>query len=238
MEYYLGYMICGVLIFVAFIVSLFVQNKVHSTYNKFKNRASSIDLTGAELAEKLSNENGLFLPIQVCSGKLSDHYNPKDKSINISRENYNSKSLSAQAIVAHEFGHALQHAENYGAFKVRQMVVRISNLVSGLLMPMIIVGLILELVFFMFAGRIVIYIICGVYGLSVIAGLVTLPVEFNASSRAKKLLVELGATSEEEQRATSELLNAAAMTYVASLFVSLAYFLRILFLLLASSRRD
>ena len=194
-------------------------------------------MTQAELAEKLAETNGLFIPIKMCRGKLSDHYNPKDKSINISEENYNSTSVSAHAIVAHEFGHAMQHAQNYGAFKVRQTVVKISNFMSGLLFPMIIIGLILELVFFATAGRVIIYVMCGVYGVSVLAGLVTLPVEFNASNRAKKMLQSLGMTGDDEVNATAELLNSAALTYVASLFVTLAYFMRILFLLLAS-RRD
>ncbi len=237
MEYYIGYCICGVFILVAFFASLVVQNRVNKTYEAYKEEPSSIDLTGAELARRLASENGVNVTIKMCKGKLSDHYNPKDRSINISEENYHSKSLSAQSIVAHEFGHALQHARNYGAYKVRQTVVKISNFVSGLLVPMIIVGLILELVFFSTAGNIIIYVMCGVYGLSVLVGLVTLPVEYDASARAKKLLFAMGNTSEEEQNATANLLNSAALTYVASLCVSLAYFLRLVFLLLAS-RRD
>lgn len=237
MDYYLGYIICGVVILIAFLVSLVVQSKVTKTYDAFKEEPSSLDLTGAELARRLATENGLNLTIKCCKGKLTDHYNPKEKSINISEGNFNSKSISAQSIVAHEFGHALQHAQNYGVFKLRQAVVKVSNFVSGLLFPIIIIGLILELVYFATAGRIIIYIMCGVYGLSVLAGLVTLPVEYNASSRAKKLLFKMGLTSEEEQNATAQLLNSAALTYVASLFVTLAYFLRIVFLLLAS-RRD
>lgn len=237
MDYYLEYLICGIVILFAFFVSLFVQNKVNKTYDNYRDQTSSIDLTGAQLAQKLAEENGLNLSIKMCRGKLSDHYNPKDNSINISEENYNSKSISTQAIVAHEFGHALQHAQKYTAFNIRQAVVKISNFVSGMLFPLIIVGLILELVFLASAGRVIIYVMCGVYGLAVLAGLVTLPVEYNASSRAKKLLFKMGAQSELEQTATAELLNSAALTYVASLFVTLAYFFRILFLLL-SIRRD
>lgn len=237
MDYYLGYCICGVAILLAFIASLIVQNRVTKTYDAYKEEPSSIDLTGAQLAQKLATENRINISIKMCKGKLSDHYNPKDRSINISEENYYSKSLSAQSIVAHEFGHAMQHAENYGAYKVRQTVVKVSNFISGMLIPIIIIGLILELVFFSTAGNLIIYIMCGLYGLSVLAGLVTLPVEYNASTRAKKLLFAMGNTSEEEQNATANLLNSAALTYVASLCVTLAYFLRIVFLLLAS-RRD
>lgn len=234
---YLGYYICGILIFVAFIISLVIQNRVNKTYEAYLDEPSSIDLTGAELARKLALDNGLDLKINKCKGKLTDHYNPKDKSINISEANYNSKSISAHAIVAHEFGHALQHAQKYGAFNLRQTVVKISNFVSGMLVPIIIIGLIIELVYFSTAGSVIIYVMVGIYSLSVIAGLVTLPVEFNASSRAKEILFASGSTSDEEKMATSKLLNAAALTYVASLFVSLVYFLRLIFLLLAS-RRD
>ncbi len=237
MEFYTGYLVCGIVILFAFIVSMIVQNKVQSTYSKFINQPSSIDLTGAQLVEKMSREYNVDVSVSMCNGKLSDHYNPKNKSINISKENYYSKSISAHAIVAHEFGHALQHAKQYQAYNVRQAVVKVSNFVSGLLMPMIIIGLILELVFFASAGRVIVYVMCGIYALAVLAGLVTLPVEFNASKRAKKILYDMGAASEGEQNATAELLNSAAMTYVASLFVTLAYFMRILFLLLAS-RRD
>ena len=237
MDLYIGYWVCGIFILIAFIASMIVQNKVNKTYEIYSDELSSIDLTGAELARKLAVDNGLDIAVNMCKGKLSDHYNPKDKSINISEANYNSKSISAHAIVAHEFGHALQHAEKYGAFKLRQTVVKISNFVSGMLLPIIIVGLILELVFMATAGRVIIYVMCGVYGLAVIAGLVTLPVEYNASSRAKKILLEMGSVTEQEQSATEELLNSAALTYVASLFVTLAYFARILILLLGT-RRD
>ena len=237
MEYYIGYIACGIAILVFFFISLFVQAKVNSNYNKYKEVPSSLDCTGAELVERLSSHTGVAVNVYSCHGKLSDHYNPKNKSINISEENFHSKSIASHAIVAHEFGHALQHAKNYGAYNVRQAVVKVSNFVSGMLFPIIIVGLILELIFFFTAGRILIYVMCGVYGISVIAGLVTLPVEFNASTRAKKLLIELGSDSDSEKKATKEMLNSAALTYVASLFVTLAYFLRFLFIILGS-RRD
>lgn len=237
MEYYLGYLICGVAILFLFIVSLLVQAKVNGNYNRYKEVSSSLDCTGRELVEKLSSLTGIAVNVRSCHGKLSDHYNPKDRSINISEENYNSNSIASHAIIAHEFGHALQHEKRYGAYNVRQAVVKLSNFVSGMLFPILIVGLILELIFFFTAGRIIIYVVCGVYGLSVLAGLVTLPVEFNASSRAKKMLVSLGAVGQEEREATSKMLNSAALTYVASLFVTIAYFLRFLFLILAS-RRD
>ena len=233
MEDFIGYIICGIAIFVAVIIALIAQTKVHSTFFKYKNSASSIDLTGRELVEKLAANNGLGISINMCQGSLTDHYDPRDKSINISEANYDSKSIASQAIVAHEFGHALQDAEDYFPFKVRQTVVKLSNLISKLLIPMIIIGLVLELLLFtgMGVGNIIIYVYVGIYSLSVIVNLVTLPVEFNASSRAKKLLVEMGCNSDREIYATDKLLNSAAMTYVASLLVSVTYLIRLIFLL-------
>ena len=161
-------------------------------------------------------------------------YNPKDKSLNISEANYHGTSVSAHAIVAHEFGHAMQDAKNYAPLKIRQFVIKTSNFVSKLLMPLLILGILLQIFLFSsIAGSLVIYISVALYGVSVIASLVTLPVEYNASSRAKKILIGMGSVSEDEVKGTDAVLNAAALTYVASLLLSLAYFLRFLFLLLA-----
>lgn len=233
MDFYIGYIISGIIILIAIIVSLVMEVKVNSAYDKYRNVGSSLDLTGAELAEKMAQESGITIVVRKCNGKLTDHYNPKDKSLNISESNFNSKSISAQSVVAHEFGHALQDANGYAPLKIRQAVIKISNFVSGLLIPLLLIGVLLQLFWIAGAGSIIIYVSVGIYAISVIASLVTLPVEFNASSRAKKILYQMGCTSDEEVRGTDKVLNAAAMTYVASLFVSLAYFLRFLMLLLA-----
>ena len=233
MDFYIGYIISGIIILIAIIVSLVMEVKVNSAYDKYRNVGSSLDLTGAELAEKMAQESGINIVVRKCNGKLTDHYNPKDKSLNISESNFNSKSISAQSVVAHEFGHALQDANEYAPLKIRQTVIKISNFVSGLLIPLLLIGVLLQLFWIAGAGSIIIYVSVGIYAISVIASLVTLPVEFNASSRAKKILYQMGCTSDEEVRGTDKVLNAAAMTYVASLFVSLAYFLRFLMLLLA-----
>ena len=233
MGYYIGYAISGLVIIVAIIVSLCAQNKVNSTFSKYREVPSSLNITGAELAERLSSVSDVPVSVRMCPGHLTDHYNSRDKSLNISQSNFDSRSVSAHAVVAHEFGHALQDAEGYVPLKVRQVVVTVSNFISGLLMPMLLVGILLQVFLFSPIGSIVIYASVGIYALSVIAGLVTLPVEFNASSRAKKLMYDIGCTSEDEVQGTDQVLNAAAMTYVASLFVSLAYFLRFLMLLLA-----
>lgn len=234
MEYYIGYLISGIVIIIAIFISLFAQTKVNGAFNKYKDVPSSLGMTGAELAEKMARENNLDIVVRMCSGHLTDHYNPKDKSLNISEANYHGTSVSAHAIVAHEFGHAMQDAKNYAPLKIRQFVIKTSNFVSKLLMPLLILGILLQIFLFSsIAGSLVIYISVALYGVSVIASLVTLPVEYNASSRAKKILIGMGSVSEDEVKGTDDVLNAAALTYVASLLLSLAYFLRFLFLLLA-----
>ena len=231
----IGYMVCLALIITAIIISGIAQTRVMTTYNKFKNVASSLDLTGAELAQKLAEVEGVNINIDMCNGTLSDHYDSSTKTLSISQENYYSKSLASQAIVAHEFGHALQDATGYAPLKIRQVVIKTSNLISKLLLPMIIIGLLCE--FFLFTGGIIIiYAYIGIYTVAVIASLVTLPVEYNASSRAKKLLYSYGCTSNEEVIGANELLNAAALTYVASLLVSITFLLRLVYLLFASKR--
>ena len=232
MGYIIGYIVSGVAILVSVIVALVAQAKVNSAFNKYKDVPSSLDMTGAELAEKLSQDNNLGLTINQCGGTLTDHYDPRDKSINISQSNFNNKSIASQAIVAHELGHALQDAEEYAPYKTRQIVVKVSNLVSHMLMPLLIVGILLQLFLYGIAGSIIIYVSVAIYAVAVVANLVTLPVEINASTRAKDMLVRIGCGSDEEVEATDKVLNAAALTYVASLMVSLAYFLRFLFLLL------
>ncbi len=237
MEYYLGYILSGVAIIISVITALVAQVKVNNAFNKYKDVPSSLNMTGRELAEKLSQDNNLGLVVRECQGSLTDHYDPRDKSINISQSNFNNNSIASQAIVAHEFGHAMQDAEGYAPYKVRQVVVKVSNLVSRMLMPLLIIGILLQVFLMGIAGSLVIYISVAIYAVAVIANLVTLPVEINASSRAKDMLVRIGAGSDEEVQATDKVLNAAALTYVASLMVSLAYFLRFLFLLLMW-RRD
>ncbi len=234
--YYIGYLISGVVILICIIIALVAQSKVSRAYSKYKDMPSSIGLTGAEFAQKLMENESLALNLRSCRGHLSDHYDPSDHSINISEENYNSSSIASLAIVAHEFGHAQQDDQEYFPYKVRQFVVKTSNLVSSLFLPLLIIGILLQLFWIALGGAIIIYLSVALYAVSVIASIATLPVEFNASSRAKKMLDSFG-IDKSQQKGVDSVLNAAAMTYVASLLVSMAYLLRYIFLLLAI-RRD
>ena len=233
---YLLYGLSGFFILVAVIISVVAQTKVYNRFNEYSKVKSSLNITGRQLAEELALKNGLKLNVKMCKGKLTDHYNPKDKSLNISEQNYNSDSIASIAIVAHEFGHALQDAEGYSLLKFRQFAIKISNFASTMLLPLIIVSIILS-IFIGFAGYIMLLAVTVVYGLLVLVNLITLPVELNASARAKELLFsQIG--DAEEQAGVSAMLSAAAMTYLASLLVSIVYFLRFLLIFLLSSRRD
>ncbi len=233
---YFLYGISGLLIFICLIVSVVAQTKVYNAYNEYTKISSSLNMTGAQLAEKLALEHGLKLKIKTCKGKLTDHYNPTDKSLNISSQNYNSNSIASLAIVAHEFGHALQDAQSYKPLKLRQIAIKVSNFASGMLLPLIIISVILS-IFVGFIGLYMLLAICVVYGLAVVVNLITLPVETNASARAKEILFAQIADPE-EQAGITKMLSAAAMTYLASLLVSIVYFLRFLLIFLLSSRRD
>lgn len=227
---FLGYYICGGLVFVSILIALVAQARVHGAYNKYKKEYSPLDMTGAELARKMANDNHIGINIRSVAGSLTDHFDPRDNSVNISKENFDSKSVAAHAIVAHEMGHALQHSENYFPYKVRQATVKIANVVSKMLIPMIIIGILCEIFLFAGVGNVILYVYVGIYAVSFIVSLVTLPVEYNASKRAKQALAQMGVEGQSAY-GVSDVLNAAALTYVASMLVNLAYLLRFLALL-------
>lgn len=234
--YEIGYIVAGFLLIVAIIVALVAQVKVENTFDKYKEIPSSINMTGEQFARMLIEREGLDVSVQMCKGKLTDNYNPTDKTLNISQSNYNSSSIASQAIVAHEFGHALQHAKGYKPLLARQGIVVFSNVMSKLFMPLLILGVVLELctLGMLHIGSFIIYFSVVLYGLALILNVVTLKVEYDASARAKEVMIAIGAGDEGEKRAVANLLNSAALTYVASMLVSLAYFLRLLFILLGS----
>lgn len=227
---YLGYVICGVLVFITLIIAVVAQTKVHGAYNKYSKVASPLDMTGAELARQLASQEGIAVNVKRCNGTLTDHFNPSDKSLNISEANFNGRSVAAHAIVAHEFGHAMQKEESYFPYKFRQATVKISNFVSKMLIPIVIIGVLFNFFWIAGVGEILIYAYVAIYAVSFFVSLATLPVEFNASKRAKQSLQGLGVTDQAAD-GVSDVLNAAAMTYVASTLVNLAFLLRMLAIL-------
>lgn len=235
MIYMYLYIGAGVLLFVAIIVAMIAEIKVKSTYNKYKDVSVQKDITGQSLAQMIAEKEGLNVSVKQCKGTLSDHYNPTDKSINISTPNFNQNSISALGVVAHEMGHAMQDKQGWGLYKVRQFVVKTSNFASKILLPLLIIGIITNL---MYVGGIIglafIWIAVAFYGLSVLTNLATLPVEYNASKRALATLQSMEIMDEVELDHAKKVLSAAALTYLASLLVSIAYFLRFLLLIFIS----
>lgn len=217
------------LILFGLIVVLFAQFKINSTYSKYKKVKNSKGFTGMQVARKILDANGLSnIQIYEVGGNLSDHYDPSKKLINLSRDIYNGTSIAAVAVAAHECGHAIQDKENYTFLKIRTTLVPIVNLVSYLGYFGFIVSLI---------GGITGYLKLSIIVLlaTVLFQLVTLPVELNASNRAKQQLIELGLIYEEESKGIKKVLSAAALTYIASLLSSILQLLRLVLML---NRRD
>ncbi|OWZ84166.1 zinc metallopeptidase [Natranaerobius trueperi] len=217
----------GFILFVipAMFFVMWAQNKVKTAYNKYSKVPSKRGFTGAHVARALLDKARLNdVRVEVSQGHLTDHYDPRKKVVRLSSQVYNGKSLASLGIAAHETGHAMQHAEGYFALSVRNMVFPAANFGSRLGVPLFIIGLIM--------GRIEILMDLGIalFFFAVLFQIITLPVEFNASTRAVASLEGEGYLEYDELKPTKEVLNAAAMTYVAATAMALAQLLRLLIL--------
>lgn len=220
------------------IFSAVASAKVSSTYSKYDKVPTLSRMTGYDTAAYLLRNRGVNdIAIGKVRGKLTDHYDPTKSVVNLSQSTYGSPSVGACAVAAHEIGHVMQKKQGYFPYKLRKVLVPITNIGSRLAMPVIILGILLDLLLFAAEGQAygqwIMYVGIGLYGLSTLFALVTLPVEYNASRRAKKMLLEDGILSEEEITGAKKVLSAAALTYVASLLTSLVYFLRLIIMLFA-----
>ena len=221
------------------------SSKVRSTFAAFQDVGTRSHATGYDTARKLLRANGVDdISIGRVRGELSDHYHPTKKIVNLSESVYGSDSVAAVAVAAHEIGHVMQKKKGFFPYKLRTWLVPITNIGSRLALPLVRLGLILDVfVATTQNSNLGFYLaIAGValYGLATLFALVTLPVEYDASRRAKRMLVEEGILTEEELPYASEMLSAAAQTYVASLMTSLVYFLRFalwVFLIFGGRRR-
>ena len=221
-----------VLVVPMLIVSLWAQIKVKTTYQKYGTVHSRSGMTAEVAVRKILDSNGLFnVGITRVPGELTDHYDPRTNTIALSDSVYGSTSVAAIGVAAHEAGHAIQHAVGYGPIKVRTAIVPITNIGSHLSMPLFIIGILLANEYLAYAGIIL-------FSLTVVFQLVTLPTEFNASRRAVKALGGYGYMNDEELKGTKKVLSAAAMTYLAALFVALASLLRLLLIVSGGRRRD
>ncbi len=205
------------------LLAAYASFKTKTTFKHFSKVAASSGLTGAEAAAKMLMAKGIDnVNIQPTNGFLSDHYDPTSRTLRLSEAVYSSQSLSAIGVACHEAGHAIQHAENYGFLTFRSAMVPAVNITSNLAMPFILFGFILSM------NKPLILIGCALFAFAVIFSIVTLPVEWDASSRAKVAMVNAGIVSERESESAGKVLNAAFLTYVASavsMLMTLLYYL-------------
>jgi Zn-dependent membrane protease YugP len=215
------------LLIFAMVIGLYAQFKVKSAFNRQSQVPLSSGLTGAQVARQILDESGIHdVSVEAIDTYLGDHYDPTKKRLCLSPGVYQSRSVAAAGIAAHECGHAIQHARAYAPLHARMMVVPATMFASQLL-PFVIFGGFLLNIFGLIVLGIVIYSIITVFQL------ITLPVEFNASSRAKQILQKMGIVSRQEAEGVNKVLNAAALTYVAALISAIANLL----LLVARARR-
>lgn len=215
-----------------FIFAAYAQNKVKKNYNKYAKIKNTRGLTGAEVASEILRSNGLY-NVKIVKGKgtLSDHYDPRIETVVLSPHVHDANSISAASIAAHECGHAVQHAENYGPLAFRSMLVGPAQFASKAAMGLIFVGILMAR-----SGNVTL-INLGILAYCVIAlfQIVTLPVEFNASSRAMKMMADYNLLYDEDLDGTKKVLNAAALTYVAALLGTIMTIIRLV--LIRDSRR-
>ena len=220
--------------------SAWASARVNATYSRYDKVQTKSCMTGYDTATRLMRSNGVTdVSVNRVEGKLTDHYHPARHAVNLSMSTYGSASVAAVAVAAHEVGHVMQRHTGYVPYKIRNILVPIANIGSRLALPLVVVGLLLDIFWETVPyGEWAVYLGIAFYGMSTLFMLVTLPVEFNASARAKKLLLAEGILTEEEIPAASKVLSAAALTYVASLLISLLYFLRFALVFASLVRRD
>ncbi len=214
------------------IIPIWAQFKVKGAYNKYSKVASSSHMTGAEVARRILDANGLYdVSVSEVRGQLTDHYDPRSKAVRLSSGNYHGHSVAAAAIAAHEVGHAIQDAESYSFLRLRHTLVPVANIGSNFSWILIMIG------FFAGASGFVLLGILFMAG-AVLFQVVTLPVEFNASNRAMDQIVSLGVIRNDEERETKKVLNAAALTYVAAAAVAVLELLRLVLIYTGMQRSE
>lgn len=222
-----------ILIIIAAIISLIAQWRVNSAFSKYSRVASMSGMTGAQAARMILQSNGINdVSVQRISGKLTDHYNPSTKVLNLSESVYGSTSVAAIGVAAHECGHAIQHARGYFPLSLRTALVPVANIGSQLSWVFIIVGAILSF------NQTLITIGIIMFSAAVLFQLVTLPLEFNASARALEQLESNGILYRDEVSQTRKVLSAAALTYVAAAATAILQLLRLIILFGGRGRRD
>ena len=222
-----------ILVLIGAVLSLWASATVKSTYNKYSRVYSYSGLTGAQAAAQILRQAGIYdVRIEHVSGNLTDHYDPKARVLRLSDSVYGSNSVAAIGVAAHECGHAIQDQEDYVPLRFRSAFVPVANLGTQVAFPILLLGVFLGSSHFL----IQVGLLCFFFG--VLFQLITLPVEFNASGRAVRILRETGMMSDDELSKTKKVLSAAAMTYVAAAAASILSMLRLIILFGGNRRRD
>ena len=221
-----------VMVLIGVVICMLASANVNRTFQKYSRIRSHSGMTGREAAERLLHANGIYdVTVQHVAGNLTDHYDPRNKTLNLSDSTYASTSVAAIGVAAHECGHAVQHANGYASLKIRGSLVPVANFGSTLAWPLILIGFLIQ------GNASVLLINLGIllFSAAVLFQIVTLPVEFNASSRALKSLETNGILYTEEVADTRKVLRAAALTYVASAASAILQLLRLI--LISGGRR-
>jgi Zn-dependent membrane protease YugP len=204
------------------IFMLWAQYKVTSTFNKYSKVRSQANITGAEVARILLQARGVDVPVEKVAGRLSDHYDPRNRVLRLSSGVYDSSSVAALGVAAHETGHALQHADGYRALVARNNFYPVAGFASTAMMPLLILTFLTG-----FRVPFLLWALVACFAAYALFALITLPVEFNASSRALALLGNTGILTREENTKAKAVLTAAALTYVASAVYAILNLIRI-----------
>ncbi len=234
MSLYIDYYLLGIILIPGIILAAYAQIKVSSTFSKYKEIPSESGKTAYEVARMFLDYAGLKdIQIIKVRGELTDYYNHSKKVLALSESTYNSSSISALGVACHEVGHALQYKTKYIPIMIRNFIVPIVNFVNYFVWYLIIIGFI---IFYTTSNAIWLWVAVGIFGLSTLISLLTLPIEYNASKRALQLLKDSTLLNEDETNKAREVLNAAALTYVASLLVSILNLLRFIILIFVRTR--
>lgn len=222
-----------ILVIIGMVLCLGASFRVNSVMKKYGKVGNSTGITGAEAARRILNNEGLYnVQIECLQSDSGDHYDPRSNTVRLSYQNFNEATVTAVGVAAHECGHAIQHAKGYSPLNFRTALVPVVNIGSRLGMPIIILGMLLSW------NNVLIQIGIWAFSLSVLFQLVTLPVEFNASSKAIAKIDQYGLVSVEENKGCKKVLSAAAMTYVAAAASSILQLLRLILLFGGNRRRD
>ena len=222
-----------ILVMIGVVICLLASAKMNSTFSKYSRVHSHSGMTGKEAAEALLHREGIYdVRVEYVAGNLTDHYDPRSKVLRLSDATYQQTSVAAIGVAAHECGHAIQHARGYAPLSIRSALVPVANFGSSIAWPLIIIGLIMN------SQTSQLFLNLGViaFSMAVLFQIVTLPVEFNASRRALKILGNTGMLYPDEVRETRKVLTAAALTYVAGAASTILQLLRLI--MISNSRRD